>query len=122
MATPLRRAEDLHSPAELTRDRRRHVDPHPDEIREAAGVALFYGADLGPLGEDVIRRVLVASKSWRDRRDADERAHARLRDDIARRMALRGPKPVEHTCAVCEGRGQLMDGRECEDCQGEGVL
>jgi hypothetical protein len=56
---------------------------HPDQIAEAAKVLEFYGGDPGPLGEDVIRRVLCAAAAWQERLDAENR----VRDnEIARRQ------------------------------------
>ncbi len=56
---------------------------HPDQVREAAGGLEFYGGDPGPLGEDVIRRVLCAAAAWQERLDAENR----VRDnELARRQ------------------------------------
>jgi len=67
---------------------RQDWQPHPDLIRECAAVAEFYGADMGVMGDDVIRRVLVAATAWQQRQDADARAHAIRRDDPARLAGL----------------------------------
>lgn len=123
--TPQRRAED-HSPAALVGDRRKHLDPHPDEVSEAAGVLLFYGGHLGPLGEDAVRRVLVAAKAWRDRRDADERRHARLRDEIAVRVTAWRAVPIQNPCVDCGGEGGCYGSAgmwlTCPSCHGEAVI
>jgi hypothetical protein len=72
----------------LTEPARQDWQPDPALIAECAGVFRFYGAELGfelgPLGEDVVRRVLVAAAAWHARKDAEERAHARRRDDPLR--------------------------------------
>jgi hypothetical protein len=69
----------------IVEDRRRQSDrPHPDQILECMGVLEFYGGDPGPMGEDVIRRILVAAQAWTARRDHEERQHAQLRDSVSR--------------------------------------
>lgn len=61
---------------------RQDWQPDPELVRECAGVFEFYGGDFGPLGEDVVRRVLSAAAAWHARKDAEERAHARRRGDL----------------------------------------
>src|SRR3990167_9177530 len=68
---------------ERPRCRPEHM-PHPDEVLEACGALTFYGGDPGPMGEDAVRRVLTAAAAWRERRESEEREHARLRDDPLR--------------------------------------
>lgn len=115
---------------------RQFWQPHPDQIRDCAGVAEFYGIDLGPMGEDAIRRVIVAALAWEERRAHEERQHARLRDgaEIVERVSrhLRRPAPLQYACATCEGRGGFVTfgadsdkhdgGAECPDCGGTGIV
>jgi hypothetical protein len=66
----------------------------PEEVQAAAVALGFYGGSSGPGDSmeqpDALAHALVAVAAWRSRRDAEERAHARLRDSEARRadMAL----------------------------------
>lgn len=88
---------------------RQDWQPDPDLIRECAAVFQFYGGDTGPLGEDVVRRVLVAAASWHARKDAEERAHGRRRDDPVR---LAGAlELVERVQAHQRGNGNGSDRR-----------
>jgi hypothetical protein len=68
----------------LTERARQDWQPDPALVAECAGVFEFYGGDPGPLGDDCVRRVLVTAAAWHVRKDAEERAHARRRDDPLR--------------------------------------
>lgn len=72
-------------------DGRRIAGLHPDQVREVARLLEFWGGDPGPLGDDAVALVLVAAQAWEERRQAEERAHERLRDMRAQ---------VEHRVAV----------------------
>jgi hypothetical protein len=63
---------------------RQYWQPHPDAVAEAAKVLEFYGGDPGPLGDDAVRRVVVAVLSWHERQAAVESLQARRREDPMR--------------------------------------
>ena len=52
---------------------------HPDQVREAANALVFYGGQLGPMGEDAMRRALEFAALWQDRQAREERSHERNR-------------------------------------------
>ena len=60
----------------------------PDEVRAAAVALRYYGGMLGPLDSlrepDAMAHALAAYLGAVSRREADERAHARRRDDPLR--------------------------------------
>ena len=51
-----------------------------DLVAEVAGVLEYYGCDLGPLDADVAAHAILAARSWRERRAAEERRHASARE------------------------------------------
>ena len=55
-----------------------------DLVAEVAGVLEYYGCDLGPLDADVAAHAILAARSWRERRAAEERRHASARERSAR--------------------------------------
>jgi len=55
-----------------------------DLVRVVAAVLEWYGCDQGRLTGDAAARAILAARAWDARRDADERAHARRRDDALR--------------------------------------
>ncbi len=55
-----------------------------DLVAQVAEALETWGADLGPAGKDVVARALLAERAWSDRQAAEERAHARRRDDAVR--------------------------------------
>jgi hypothetical protein len=70
--------------------------PHPDQVRECARVAKFYGADLGTFGEDVIRRVLVAAAAWEERQGDETPSRRYLDARVAEQLAEAGRKAREY--------------------------
>jgi hypothetical protein len=57
---------------------------HPDAVREVLGVLECHGGNAGPRPFETMARVLAAAEAWRERYEAEERAHARRRDDPLR--------------------------------------
>ena len=55
-----------------------------DLVIEVAGVLGYYGCDLGPLDADVAAHAILAARSWRERRAAEERRHVTARERSAR--------------------------------------
>jgi hypothetical protein len=55
-----------------------------DLVIEVAGVLGYYGCDLGPLDADVAAHAILAARSWRERKAAEERRHATARELSAR--------------------------------------
>jgi len=53
-------------------------------VAEVVGVLEYYGCDLGPLDADVAAHAILAARSWRERRAAEERRHASARERSAR--------------------------------------
>jgi hypothetical protein len=78
---------------------RQDWQPDPELVRECAGVFEFYGGDCGPMGEDVVRRVLSAAAAWHARKDAEERRHAALRDGFPVGEVLRQLSEVRRRAA-----------------------
>lgn len=64
------------------------MTPNPDEVREALAVLVFWGGDGGPDPEKAMANALVAAAGWRERHEAEERAHGRRRDEAAHEMAV----------------------------------
>jgi hypothetical protein len=58
--------------------------PHPDALREALSVLEAHGGHAGPHPEETMHCLLAAVRAWEERHDAEERAHARRRDDPMR--------------------------------------
>lgn len=61
---------------------------HPEEVEAARAALERHGGTLGPGDDeghpDALAHALAAAAGWRSRREAEERAHARLRDDPVR--------------------------------------
>jgi len=53
-------------------------------VAEVVGVLEYYGCDMGPLGPDVAAHAILAARSWRERKAAEERRHATARERSAR--------------------------------------
>ncbi len=93
--------------------------PHPDCIAEALGVLEAHGGHAGPHPEETMHCVLAAVQAWQERAAAEEREHARRRDDPLRlaevktildRAGIRAHARVRN-CLRCEDRYDV-GGRE----------
>lgn len=80
-----------------TRDGRVTVQGlHRDQVAAAARAAERYGADLGPLGLDVVARIVAELRTWEERRATEERALARRNEqaDIERRVGIHRARTI----------------------------
>jgi hypothetical protein len=55
-----------------------------DLVAEVAAVLEWYGCDQGHLTGDAAAKAILAARSWQERRAAQERGHARWREEAAR--------------------------------------
>lgn len=58
----------------------------PEAIREALAVLEYGAGDAGPRPWQTMEAVLSTFQAWQERQQADERGHARRRDESAREM------------------------------------
>lgn len=63
---------------------------HRDQVRSAARLAERFGAELGPLGDDLVARIVMEVRAWDERRAAAARAVAQRVElaDIERRVEI----------------------------------
>ena len=85
--------------------------PHPDCLREAVAVLQAHGGHAGPHPEEAMHCVLAAVRAWEERHDAEEREHARRRDDPLRLAETRAILDLAEARRRARGRTALDDVR-----------
>ena len=74
-----------------------------DLVVEVAGVLEYYGCDMGPLGPDVAAHAILAARSWRERKAAEERRHASARE--------RSQRETREILDLAEARSRVLQHR-----------